>query len=65
MPALVLRKELVIDSGGAGKFRGGLGQLPAGNSRETKIRQIGIFPNGIHSEVEGFFGGKSGGIHEE
>ena len=27
VPALVLRKELIVDSGGAGNFRGGLGQV--------------------------------------
>ena len=63
VPALVLRKELVIDSGGAGKFRGGLGQVVSARKLkgDKNSCQIGIFPNGIHSEVEGLFGGKSGG----
>ena len=63
VPALVLRKELVIDSGGAGRFRGGLGQVVSARKlREDRNScQIGIFPNGIHSEVQGLFGGKSGG----
>jgi 5-oxoprolinase (ATP-hydrolysing)/N-methylhydantoinase A len=63
VPALVLRKELVNDSGGAGKFRGGLGQVVSARKLkgDKNSCQIGIFPNGIHSEVEGLFGGKSGG----
>ena len=62
-PALVLRKELVIDSGGPGRFRGGLGQVVSARKlkEDRNSCQIGIFPNGIHSEVQGLFGGKSGG----
>lgn len=63
VPALVLRKELIVDSGGAGNFRGGLGQVISTRKlkEDGNSCQIGIFPMGIHSEVEGLFGGQSGG----
>ena len=59
-PILVICKEFVIDSAGAGYKRGGLGQI-------VKIRKLyndklicraGIYPNGIMSPTNGLFGGK-------
>ena len=60
-PILVLCKEFVIDSEGAGHQRGGLGQI-------VKIRKLyddhlickaGIYPNGVMSPIKGLFGGKA------
>ena len=60
-PILVLCKEFVIDSAGAGHKRGGLGQI-------VKIRKLyddnlickaGIYPNGMMSPIKGLFGGKA------
>ena len=60
-PILVLCKEFVIDSGGAGHKRGGLGQI-------VKIRKLyddnlickaGIYPNGVMSPINGLFRGKA------
>ena len=62
MPALVLKKALMADSGGAGRRRGGLGQVIATRklADDGKPCQVGIFPNGVLKPVPGLFGGKSG-----
>ena len=61
VPVLLLEKAYLPDSGGAGKYRGGLGQ----RVRLRKLADdglgttIGFFPDVI--EQEGLFGGRSGG----
>jgi len=58
-PALYLRRELWEESGGAGKYRGGLGQVLA-------YKILGTDPQFHHTsqkalrEPQGFFGGKTG-----
>lgn len=63
VPALVLHKKLVVDSGGAGANRGGLGQVIAARklADDGQPCQVGIYPNGVHADVDGLFGGKPGG----
>jgi 5-oxoprolinase (ATP-hydrolysing)/N-methylhydantoinase A len=62
-PALVLEKQLVPDSGGAGRHRGGLGQ-------RVRVRKLlddgrpayaGAFPDGVLRPTPGLFGGRAGG----
>ena len=62
VPALVLEKALIADSGGAGRKRGGLGQVISARKLEDdgKPCQVGIYPNGVLRQVPGLFGGKAG-----
>ncbi|WP_066819165.1 hydantoinase B/oxoprolinase family protein [Sphingomonas mali] len=60
VPVLVLEKNYVADSGGAGEYRGGLGQRMRfrklhGDGLET---QVSFFPDTV--EQEGLFGGRPG-----
>jgi 5-oxoprolinase (ATP-hydrolysing)/N-methylhydantoinase A len=63
VPVLVTEKEYTPDSGGPGKFRGGLGQ----RVQLRKLRDDGlttlmaIFPESIGVETPGLFGGRPGG----
>jgi len=63
VPVLVTEKEYTVDSGGPGKFRGGLGQ----RVQLRKLREDGlttlmaIFPESIGVETPGLFGGRPGG----
>jgi 5-oxoprolinase (ATP-hydrolysing)/N-methylhydantoinase A len=63
VPALVLEKALIEDSGGPGRKRGGLGQVISVRKLEDDGRpcQVGIYPNGVLKRVPGLFGGKAGG----
>ncbi|HEY1935947.1 MAG TPA: hydantoinase B/oxoprolinase family protein [Acetobacteraceae bacterium] len=65
-PVLVLEKTLVADSGGPGRFRGGLGV----RSRLRKLYDDGlpmlvsVYPEGVGVETPGLFGGSpGGGVH--
>ncbi|MDF1790540.1 MAG: hydantoinase B/oxoprolinase family protein [Thalassobaculaceae bacterium] len=62
VPALVLEKALMVDSGGAGRKRGGLGQVISSRKLDDDGRacQVGIYPNGVLAQVDGLFGGKAG-----
>lgn len=62
VPALVLEKALMVDSGGAGRKRGGLGQVISARKLDDDGRacQVGIYPNGVLAQVQGLFGGKAG-----
>ena len=62
-PVLVLEKSLVMDSGGPGRYRGGLGV-------RTRIRKLhddglptlfSVYPEGVGLRTEGLFGGQAGG----
>lgn len=61
-PLLVERKEHIPDSGGAGKYRGGLGQ----RVELHKVRDDGepalihLHPQGVRVAVPGLFGGEAG-----
>ncbi len=63
VPVLVTEKEYTPDSGGPGRFRGGLGQ----RVQLRKLREDGlttlmaIFPESIGVETPGLFGGHPGG----
>jgi 5-oxoprolinase (ATP-hydrolysing)/N-methylhydantoinase A len=63
VPVLVLEKEYTPDSGGAGRFRGGLGQ----RVKLRKLRDDGlttllaIFPENVGVDTPGLFGGRHGG----
>jgi len=65
-PVLVVEKTLVADSGGPGRFRGGLGV----RSRLRKLYDDGlpmlvsVYPEGVGVETPGLFGGSpGGGVH--
>jgi len=62
VPALVIEKALIADSGGAGRKRGGLGQVISARKLENdgKPCQVGIYPNGVLKQIPGLFGGKAG-----
>ena len=62
VPLLVLEKSLIQDSGGPGRFRGGLGQI----IRVRKLKddgtnvEGGLFPIGVLNPPAGLLGGCSG-----
>ena len=62
-PLLVLEKSYVADSGGAGRHRGGLGQV-------VRLRKLcdgdgstlaSVYPEGVAVKTPGLFGGQPGG----
>ena len=63
VPALVIEKAFVPDSGGPGRQRGGLGQVISARKLEDdgKPCQVGLYPMGVLKPVQGLFGGWSGG----
>ena len=63
VPALVLQKAFVTDSGGPGRQRGGLGQVISARKLDDdgKPCQVGLYPMGVLRPVPGLFGGKPGG----
>ena len=64
VPALVLKKEFLADSGGAGQKRGGLGQVLLVRKLEEDGLpcQVGLYPNGVMTPIPGLFGGHPGGL---
>ena len=62
VPVIVLEKSLIPDSGGPGRYRGGLGQIirVAKLFDDKRQVQVGLYPNGVMIPVEGLFDGKSG-----
>ncbi len=63
-PMLVIEKTLVADSGGAGAFRGGLGQrLRVRRLRdEAEMVNINVNPDSEELTTDGMFGGRPGGV---
>ena len=63
VPALVIEKAFMADSGGAGRRRGGLGQVISARKLENdgKPCQVGLYPMGVLRQVPGLFGGRPGG----
>ena len=60
-PLLVECKEFIPDSGGAGEFRGGLGQRVAIRlARKAPEVVLGVFPEGFRASPPGLLGGKDG-----
>jgi 5-oxoprolinase (ATP-hydrolysing)/N-methylhydantoinase A len=62
-PALVLEKAYRSDSGGAGRQRGGLGQIVRFRKLTTDGRTTlaGVWPEGVGVAYEGLFAGRPGG----
>ena len=63
VPALVIEKAFMVDSGGPGRQRGGLGQVISARKLEDdgKPCQVGLYPTGVLRPVPGLFGGRPGG----
>ena len=59
-PLRVLRKEFSPNSGGAGRFRGGLGQEVEIEIAGTEPMILSLFLGGAVSPPRGFFGGSDG-----
>jgi 5-oxoprolinase (ATP-hydrolysing)/N-methylhydantoinase A len=61
-PLLVEKKELITDSGGAGRHRGGLGQQVQVRkmSDDGSPALMGIHPQGMLVDIPGLFGGHPG-----
>ncbi len=64
-PLIVERRELLIDSGGAGKFRGGLGtrtviRIPAGDHAPQTPVSLGIQAGRFRLPPDGLAGGQAG-----
>ncbi|WID98449.1 hydantoinase B/oxoprolinase family protein [Bosea vestrisii] len=63
VPVLVVEKTYLTDSGGAGRWRGGLGQ----RVRLRKLSDDGLptlvslYPEGVNNPIPGLFEGKAGG----
>ena len=64
MPVVVLEKTLTPDSGGAGKFRGGLGaRLRLRKLDDDGVEMVAaVFPETADVQHPGLFGGRSGGM---
>ncbi|GAA4132036.1 hydantoinase B/oxoprolinase family protein [Aminobacter aganoensis] len=63
VPVLVLEKAFRADSGGAGKQRGGLGQVVRFRKREEDGLEmlVSVYPEGVDNPIDGLFGGQAGG----
>ena len=59
-PLIIWRREYRMDSGGAGKFRGGLGQVIELSSSEEAPISLFAALDRIHFPPRGFAGGKDG-----
>jgi N-methylhydantoinase B len=60
-PLLFLAKELITDSGGPGRQRGGLGARLEVRSEASHPITVGVRMDRIHHPALGLFGGKPGG----
>jgi N-methylhydantoinase B len=60
-PLVIWRKELLQDSGGAGKFRGGLGQVIELEIRGDSPVQMSLMFDRVYHPAAGTAGGESGG----
>ena len=63
VPAIVIEKAFLADSGGPGRQRGGLGQVISARKLDSdgKPCQVGLYPMGVLKPVQGLFGGRPGG----
>ena len=63
VPALVIEKAYVPNTGGAGEKRGGLSQQLSVRKlhNDGLACQVNLHPNGVKTSLEGLFGGKAGG----
>jgi 5-oxoprolinase (ATP-hydrolysing) len=64
VPVLVLEKSYITDSGGAGEYRGGLGQRVRVRRLVTdgQTTLVSVYPEGVGLRPEGLFDGRSGGM---
>ncbi len=64
VPVLVLEKSFITDSGGAGEYRGGLGQRVRVRRLVTdgQTTQVSVYPEGVGLSPEGLFDGRPGGM---
>jgi 5-oxoprolinase (ATP-hydrolysing) len=62
VPMLVVEKAYVSDSGGAGRQRGGLGQVIVTRKLldDARPAQVGLYPNGVGVPTPGLFKGRAG-----
>ena len=62
-PILVLIRQYVSNSGGAGRYRGGLGQLIQCRKLydDGTVTDVRLYPIGVGIDTPGLFKGKSGG----
>jgi 5-oxoprolinase (ATP-hydrolysing)/N-methylhydantoinase A len=62
-PVLVLAKQYVEDTGGAGRHRGGLGQVVRARKLfdDGQAALAGLHPDGVLTRTAGLFGGRPGG----
>jgi N-methylhydantoinase B len=63
-PLIIMRKELRVGSGGAGKFRGGLGQTIAFRVRSRQPFTCSILGDRTRTPARGFLGGGPGALGE-
>ncbi|MFO1140818.1 MAG: hydantoinase B/oxoprolinase family protein, partial [Amaricoccus sp.] len=63
VPILVLEKAFLADSGGAGRHRGGLGQVVRFRKRDDDglAMLVSVYPEGVDNPIPGLFGGHAGG----
>ncbi|MCE0505025.1 hydantoinase B/oxoprolinase family protein [Roseivivax sp. GX 12232] len=63
VPVLVLEKSFLADSGGAGKARGGVGQVVRFRKRANDGQEmlVSVYPEGVDNPIPGLFGGHAGG----
>ncbi|HVW57874.1 MAG TPA: hydantoinase B/oxoprolinase family protein [Rhizobiaceae bacterium] len=63
VPVLVMEKTFQPDSGGAGKYRGGLGQRVRFRKRDEDGlgMLVSVYPEGVNNPIQGLFGGEPGG----
>ena len=59
-PLLVWRKQLRVDSGGVGRYRGGLGQECEIESRSSETLQLSLLSDRWHHPAQGMLGGGDG-----
>jgi N-methylhydantoinase B len=60
-PLRIWRKEFTTDSGGAGRFRGGLGQDVEVEVLDVKNAIVSLFVERTRNPARGVLGGKAGG----
>lgn len=62
VPVVVLEKTYLVDSGGAGKHRGGLGQIVRFRKRDDDgaAMLVSVYPEGVKNPIPGLFGGAPG-----